>query len=363
MPNPTPFPPTPFSAPINAGSADANVPAVAGTSGQLLGNIFEAGSGTGVYGLSGSGAGVYGDSNTGSGVYGTSQNFDGVHGETQSNQHAGVSGINNSGPKAGQGGPGVYGFSSNLDGVQGWSQSVNNAGVSARNTAGGTGVWAQATGPTKSSGGIAGYFNSDGNVALQAINTADYDAILAQSSSAGHAAVAAHGTKYGVWASGATAGYFQGDVEVTGTLTVLGDITMPAADFAEDFPVQASVDVEPGTVMAFDENGMLRPSNRGYDRKVAGVISGAGDYRPGLILDREKFSEGRLPLALVGKVYCKADAIYGAIEVGDMLTTSPTPGHAMKASDPLLAFGAVIGKALKPLKSGQALVPILVALQ
>jgi len=94
-----------------------------------------------------------------------------------------------------------------------------------------------------------------------------------------------------------------------------------------------------------------------------GVISGAGDYKPGLILDRQKSSDGRLPLALVGKVYCKAYATHGAIEVGDLLTTSPTPGHAMKASDPSRSFGAVLGKALRPLRSGNGLVPILIALQ
>jgi hypothetical protein len=154
-----------------------------------------------------------------------------------------------------------------------------------------------------------------------------------------------------------------GNVEMTGSLNVNGDITMPASDFAEDFQVAASDAVEPGMVMVLDENGALRPSNNSYDRKVAGVISGAGDYRPGLILDRQSPSEGRLPLALVGKVYCKVDAAYGPIEVGDLLTTSPTPGHAMKASDPARSFGAVIGKALRSLSSGQSMIPILVALQ
>jgi hypothetical protein len=82
-----------------------------------------------------------------------------------------------------------------------------------------------------------------------------------------------------------------------------------------------------------------------------------------LILDRKESSEGRVPIALIGKVYCKVDAQYVAIEVGDLLTTSPTPGHAMKAADPLKAFGTVIGKALRPLEGGQGLIPILVALQ
>jgi hypothetical protein len=62
-------------------------------------------------------------------------------------------------------------------------------------------------------------------------------------------------------------------------------------------------------------------------------------------------------------VYCKVDAQYSPIEVGDLLTTSPTPGHAMKADDPLKAFGTVIGKALRPLSEGQGLIPILIALQ
>ena len=65
----------------------------------------------------------------------------------------------------------------------------------------------------------------------------------------------------------------------------------------------------------------------------------------------------------MGRVYCKVDANHGAIEVGDLLTTSSTPGHAMKASDPLRSFGAVIGKALSDLKSGTGLIPVLVALQ
>jgi hypothetical protein len=70
-----------------------------------------------------------------------------------------------------------------------------------------------------------------------------------------------------------------------------------------------------------------------------------------------------VPIALVGKVYCKVDAERSPIAVGDLLTTSDTPGHAMKAENPLKAFGAVIGKALVPLNSGHGLIPILIALQ
>lgn len=51
------------------------------------------------------------------------------------------------------------------------------------------------------------------------------------------------------------------------------------------------------------------------------------------------------------------------VSIGDVLATSPSPGHAMKAGDPAKAFGAVIGKALGALKAGRGLVPILVVLQ
>jgi hypothetical protein len=158
------------------------------------------------------------------------------------------------------------------------------------------------------------------------------------------------------------AGRFVGNVEVTGDVVLRG-----AGDCAEQFHVQEDVLVEPGAVMVLDEDETLRLCDRGYDRKVAGVISGAGDFRPGLILagykDAGNSSHASMPLALVGRVHCKVDAEYGPVEAGDLLTSSPTIGHAMKAADPVQSFGAVIGKALRPLKSGRGLVPILVALQ
>jgi hypothetical protein len=135
-----------------------------------------------------------------------------------------------------------------------------------------------------------------------------------------------------------------------------------AGDCAENFDVEDSTE-EPGTVMVTNSDGLLRASDRPYDKRVAGVISGAGNLRPGVVLGNRGSTTGRLPIALIGKVYCKVDASYAPIEVGDLLTTSETRGHAMKAIDPLLAFGSVIGKALRPVYSGVGLIPVLVALQ
>jgi hypothetical protein len=263
---------------------------------------------------------------------------------------------------------GVNGVSGTGIGVQGSSNS-------------GIGVWA--------SGSPAGHFESSNGVCVEAVGTAEgFDAIIGFTNSHEHAAVAAHNTGGGpgFWAdapggtgifarSNTKAAWFVGPVQCdgplqcngdhncTGTMTVAKDIVLAAADCAEEFDITPSPQVGPGTVMVLTDSGALEPSGKAYDKKVAGIISGAGDYRPGMILDRQGSSQSRMPIALVGKVYCKVDAQYEPIQVGDLLTTSPTPGHAMKASDPLLAFGAVIGKALRPLRFGQGLVPVLVALQ
>ncbi len=116
-------------------------------------------------------------------------------------------------------------------------------------------------------------------------------------------------------------------------------------------------EVEQGDVLVADREqpGFLRRAEIEADAGVAGVV--AGD--PGVLLnDRE--SDG-VPIAFSGVTRCRVDASYGSIEVGDLLTTSPTPGHAMRADDPLP--GTIIGKALEPLESGMSLIRILVMLR
>jgi len=55
----------------------------------------------------------------------------------------------------------------------------------------------------------------------------------------------------------------------------------------------------------------------------------------------------------VGEVFCKIDAQYGRVGVGDLLTTSPTPGHAMKANGCSRAFGAAAIRKVIHIASGQ----------
>jgi hypothetical protein len=144
---------------------------------------------------------------------------------------------------------------------------------------------------------------------------------------------------------------------------VTGDVILQNADCAEDFDILGPDEVEPGTVMVLCDDGAVRVSDSQYDRRVAGVVSGAGEYKPAIILDRRIATPNRVALALFGKVFCKVDARFGAIDVGDLLTTSPTRAHAMRATDHVQAFGAVLGKALRPWKTGRGVIPILVTLQ
>ena len=142
-----------------------------------------------------------------------------------------------------------------------------------------------------------------------------------------------------------------------------GDVILKNADAAEDFDIVDAAEVGAGSVVVIDTEYRLKKSRQAYDRCVAGVVSGAGQYKPALILDRDWQDPNRLPVALAGKVFVNADANNSPIKVGDLLTTSDLPGFAMSAIDPKRAFGAVIGKALTPLNSGTGQIVMLVSLQ
>jgi hypothetical protein len=277
------------------------------------------------------GAGVVGKSKNWIGVFGESKTKEGVRGEAG---WVGVVGVSNEANEPNQ--PqksfaGVYGESTHEKGGAGvFGKSKAWLGVHGISTGNGHGVLGETTGE-HAPGGVGVIGKSKNWI--------------------------------GVLGQGPIAGRFEGNVEVT------GDIRLLNADCAEDFDVADSEleKVEAGTVMVLAENGSLQPSYQEYDKKVAGIVSGASGYKPAIVLDRQQEQsqnkKDRLPIALMGKVYCKVDARYSSIEMGDLLTTSSTKGYAMKADDPMKAFGAVIGKALGSIKDGLGMIPVLVALQ
>ena len=82
-------------------------------------------------------------------------------------------------------------------------------------------------------------------------------------------------------------------------------------------------------------------------------------------MDRTKVGAGQIgqTITLGAFAQCKVDADIAPIAVGDLLTTSPTRGHAQKVLQPDKAIGAIIGKALGRLEAGQGKIPVLVLLQ
>jgi hypothetical protein len=275
--------------------------------------------GSGVFGFTSSGkaAGVFGANNhteTGSGVHGNGA-------------EAGVSGFS-------ERGAGILGHGNNAEGVTGFTESAGRNAVFGRNNAKSEG---QGGGPPVGNG-VFGYTevpNGSGVVG----------------------AVGAGNTKgAGVTGLGKVAGRFFGDVVVT------GDIQLTGADCAEEFEVTSEL-AEPGTVMVVGDSGGVGPSEGPCDARVVGVVPGAGEFRPGIVLDSRGEAAGpRQPIALMGKVFCKVDATDRPVRVGDLLTTAAAPGHAMPLPRGDRGIGAVLGKALGGLEGGRGMVPILVML-
>lgn len=154
-----------------------------------------------------------------------------------------------------------------------------------------------------------------------------------------------------------------GDVYSRGTMSC-GVLTIRGgADLAE--PFQMKEEVEKGAVVVIDDKnpGRLRRSSHAYDRRVAGIVSGANGVAPGISLHQEGVIEGGQNVALTGRVYVQATSANGPIEPGDLLTTSEIPGTAMKVTDHDRAQGAILGKAMNKLESGDGMVLTLVSLQ
>ena len=137
-------------------------------------------------------------------------------------------------------------------------------------------------------------------------------------------------------------------LDVNGSINVSGNINAKYQDVAEW--VETAEPLEAGTVVIVDPTDPNRvlPAPRAYDTRVAGAVS------PSRALILGEKSDTKAMVAQSGRVRVKADATYGAIKIGDLLVTSPTPGYAMRSKPMRLAGqtmhrpGTLLGKALEP---------------
>jgi len=227
--------------------------------------------------------------------------------------------------KAGGGG-GVYGHTSAAEGF-----STGVRGDALGTTGNGVGIFGMAFSPD----GIAGLFNNraGGNILVGMVSE-----------------------------TGTTV--FR--VDGVGRVFADGGFQPSGADVAESMAVAGKrTNYEPGDVLMIDRDGKRRLalSDRAYSTLVAGIYS----TKPGVLASPYKMDDPNLakevPMAVVGIVPCKVTAENGPVNPGDLLVTSSTPGHAMKGTDRDRMLGAVVGKALEPLRAEKGVIQVLVTLQ
>jgi len=138
------------------------------------------------------------------------------------------------------------------------------------------------------------------------------------------------------------------------------------SDFAEALPAcGGKTAFAPGDVLVLSSiiAGAVEKSSRPYDTRAAGIYS----TRPGVV-GADKNGETRvdpddLPVAIIGVVPTKVSTENGPIQIGDVLTTSATPGYAMRCDDRLKCLGAIVGKAMEALPEGKRMIKVLVTLK
>ena len=109
------------------------------------------------------------------------------------------------------------------------------------------------------------------------------------------------------------------------------------ADFAEYLRKDENQKIDFGSVLCLEANGLVIPCV-----KEGGRIVGVASERPSF-LGGENLGNKSVATGLIGEVITKVSNINGAVNSGDLLTSSSIPGFAMKATNE----GAIVGRALQ----------------
>jgi hypothetical protein len=319
------------------------------------GYFYNNGGGTGVYG-----AGKYGgyfttnqvgtqrDHNAGVNVSTAHKYSDGIRAYTEGDGSDGVS---------------AYTTGEGSRGVSAYTKGKHSTGVSA-STKGDQSVGVRAHTTGHLSNGVRAYTKGYGSDGVSAYTTGESSRGVSASTK-GDLSIGVHVASekyYAIYAVTGKSDHKYGVMTPDKMCAMSYDTG--CSDVAEYFPV--AEDPEPGTVMVIGEDSKLQCSTTAYDTTVAGIVSTA----PGVSLGTsETGNEGEKLIAVAGRVPCKVDASYAPIMPGDLLTTSDTPGHALKAQPVVIGGveiyrpGTTIGKALEPLDSGTGVIDVLVTLQ
>jgi len=336
----------------------------------------------GVFGLAPSGFGLYGTSTSGYGIFGVSSTGDAVYGSSASG--AGIRAISNTGV-------GLVARSNGAgDIMQGLRSSTEVFRIDQNGRINIT--------PTGSAGGSGAAFlinNADNIRSFEIQHTGANQAMFIRHTAPSNNAIdiqvddiAANTDVFHIDIPAAAPdncqfiGVRRGtDVEfrVDGDGNVRADGTFSGpADFAEMIEVsEGHANAEPGDVMVISTNKdrAVEKNTEANSTLIFGIYSTKpgflGSERPwdeqfanngkAQLLDEQYMKEtyNEVPVAVVGIVPCKVSAENGPIKPGDLLVTSATPGHAMKApANP--GVGTILGKALGSLASGTGIIKVYV---
>lgn len=181
----------------------------------------------------------------------------------------------------------------------------------------------------------------------------------------------------------------QARLDSTGDWSIDGSYSSGGADVAELIDVEgAEAEYEPGDVLVISDelDRAVELAAEAYSSRVIGVysaqpgfVAGAGTPEEQIALEEQalaaagvegeegvaaalmEIDDGAIEVAIAGIVSVKVSAENGPIQRGDLLTTSNTPGHAMKATE--FIPGTILGKAMGTLDSGTGVIEVLVMLQ
>ena len=130
-------------------------------------------------------------------------------------------------------------------------------------------------------------------------------------------------------------------VSNSGDVFADGNFNANGADIADLFSTRDQL--EPGDVLSINSSGDVVKSQHAFDGAVVGVYS----TKPAFVGDNSSDANLQsVPVALAGVVPVKVTSENGVVAPGDLLVSSSTPGHAMRAGENP-AIGSVIGKALE----------------
>jgi len=304
----------------------------------------------------------------GPGIRAESKSDDGVYGITGQKGKSGVYGFSTVGV-------GVTARSDSNDGLVGWTGNKDKSAVWGHSTEG-IGVRGDSTdndgvrGASTQGAGVVGRSEED-------------DGVVGWTGTKGKSGVWGHSTEgTGVSGSSDRTGVHGWSDEGTGVLAASKQGTALYVDGTSIFKNYASFEgghgdlaenyygtgfLEGGDVVVIDSGAglTLKAASRANDTAVAGIISTAPAMRLKGLIDNDL----GVPLVIAGRTLCKVDAGHGPIVPGDLLTSSPTRGYAMKAQPVVVGGlalyrpGTIIGKALEAWENGKGLIMVLVTLQ